>query len=185
MIRIFGDRDSEVLNFTGKGNEELLAENKEFYDGALPAGNSVALLNIAKLARITGDGKLQKRAERMAGQIMAEADNYLPGYTMFMVGVDFILGPTADIVVAGEPSSAGYLATTKAISQEFYPNKIMILHPPSQAGREIEGIAPHTKDKNMIGGRTTVYLCIDNTCNEPVTDPEKLIEILKGFPGDN
>jgi uncharacterized protein YyaL (SSP411 family) len=183
MIETFRDGDRHILNFSGQGNEELLAANKDLYDGALPAGNSVALINILKLARITGDRQLQTRAEKMARAIMAEAEGYLPGYTMFMNGVDFMIGPTGEIVIAGEPDSEATRVMKRVVSRTFSPNKVLLLHPPGQAGKEIEKIAPYSKYQQMIEGKTTVYLCRDYTCEAPVRDPEKLRELMKDFPG--
>ncbi len=183
MIEIFRDGDHAILNFSGQGNEELLAVNQDLYDGALPAGNSVALINILKLARITDDRQLQTRAEKMAGAIMAEAEGYLPGYTMFMNGVDFMIGPTGEIVIAGEPDSEATRAMKRVISRTFSPNKVLLLHPPGPAGKAIEKIAPYSKYQQMIEERTTVYLCRDYSCEAPVGEPEKFRELLKDFPG--
>jgi uncharacterized protein YyaL (SSP411 family) len=47
MIDIFWDKQGGGLFFTGKGNEPLITQSKEIYDGALPSGNSVAVLNWA------------------------------------------------------------------------------------------------------------------------------------------
>ncbi|HVO73698.1 MAG TPA: thioredoxin domain-containing protein, partial [Ignavibacteriaceae bacterium] len=42
--------------------EQQIVRNKEVYDGAVPSGNSVALLNLLKLGRITADPQLEEKA---------------------------------------------------------------------------------------------------------------------------
>jgi uncharacterized protein YyaL (SSP411 family) len=47
---------------TAKGNDDLIVRSKEIYDGAAPSGNSVAMLNLARIARFTGDMSWDKKA---------------------------------------------------------------------------------------------------------------------------
>ena len=47
MIELFWDEKEGGFFYSGKGNETLIAQRKEVYDGALPSGNSVAALTMA------------------------------------------------------------------------------------------------------------------------------------------
>jgi uncharacterized protein YyaL (SSP411 family) len=60
MIELFWDEENGGSYFYGSDSEQLFSRNKETYYGALPSGNSVALLNILKLAKLTYDAKLHK-----------------------------------------------------------------------------------------------------------------------------
>ncbi len=183
MGDLFWDGAHGVFNFSGSGNEELLGSISDFYDGAIPAGNSLALLNLLKLAKITGKAQFGEMADKLSGKIMVEAGEYLPGYSMFLSAVDYLLGPAGEIVIAGMSDSAATGAVLKLINRGFVPNKVVVLHRPGQEGVKIENIAGYTKFQTMLQGKTTVYLCCDYTCEQPVVDLDKLAQRLKGFPG--
>ncbi len=88
MLALFADAAASevendgtlILYLTGEDGEKLLIRPREIYDGALPAGNSVAAWNLIRLAKITGDGELRKKAERLfdatGGEIRANPLNY-------------------------------------------------------------------------------------------------------------
>ncbi|NLN42596.1 MAG: thioredoxin domain-containing protein [Clostridiales bacterium] len=62
MLDLFHDKENGGLFLYAKDGEKLIARPKEVYDGALPSGNSVAALNMLRLARITGDYHLEEKA---------------------------------------------------------------------------------------------------------------------------
>jgi uncharacterized protein len=62
MLKHFWDDSMGGLFFTPDDGEALLVRQKEIYDGALPAGNSVAMLNLLRLSHLTGDPNLEEKA---------------------------------------------------------------------------------------------------------------------------
>jgi uncharacterized protein YyaL (SSP411 family) len=63
MIDRFADTTNGGFYFTAKDQEQLFVRTKDQYDGATPSGNSVAALNLVRLAKKTGDAKFAKQAE--------------------------------------------------------------------------------------------------------------------------
>lgn len=184
MIDLFWDEEHDVFSFSGLGNEQLLTPIVEFYDGALPAGNSVAFLALLKLARLTDNRHYRDFAGKMATRIIAEAGEYPAGYTMFLSGLDFLLGPTGEIVIAGESGAPETIAAGKIIHKNFLPNKVVLLHSAGKNGKELERIAEYTRCQPLLGGKTTFYVCRDYSCVQPVTDLAELEELLEEFPAD-
>ena len=66
MIADFEDRDEGGFFFTADGHESLLARAKDPFDNALPAGNSMAILDLMELYRVTGDVSYRDHAGRGA-----------------------------------------------------------------------------------------------------------------------
>lgn len=64
MIKFHGDEKTGAFFYTSNDHEKLFARAKDQYDGAQPSGNSVAARNLVRLARLTGDEKYTKEAER-------------------------------------------------------------------------------------------------------------------------
>ncbi|WDU83278.1 hypothetical protein [Caloramator sp. Dgby_cultured_2] len=65
VFKYFIDDKSGGFYFTPYDNEELLIRNKEIYDGAIPFGNSVMMLNLLRLARITGKTEYEDSAHKL------------------------------------------------------------------------------------------------------------------------
>ncbi|MDP6107641.1 MAG: thioredoxin domain-containing protein, partial [Candidatus Brocadiia bacterium] len=76
MEGLFWDGESGGLYFTARDSEELFSRNKQFYDGALPAANSVAALNLLRLGRITADQEMEERAGNLMAAGAAEVLRY-------------------------------------------------------------------------------------------------------------
>ena len=51
----FEDRIKGGFFLTSKDGEKLLTRPKEIYDGAIPSGNSIMAMNLARIWKITGD----------------------------------------------------------------------------------------------------------------------------------
>ena len=64
QIELFWDDSGGGFFMTAKDSEELIARPKDLYDGAVPSGNSVALLNLLRLGKMCGkpDGKKWRTA---------------------------------------------------------------------------------------------------------------------------
>lgn len=88
MLRLFGEEGEDGKTFSlylnGKDSEKLLVRPREIYDGALPAGNSVAAWNLLRLANITGDRELRRRAEQLFFTIGGEIGANPLGYTFIL-----------------------------------------------------------------------------------------------------
>ncbi len=63
MITHHHDKKAGGFFFTAHDHEKLFARAKDQYDGVTPAGNSLAALNLVRLARKTGDQRYEQLAE--------------------------------------------------------------------------------------------------------------------------
>ena len=66
LVKEFWDKQNDGFYFTSSKSEKLIARQKEVYDGAIPSGNSVALLNLIRLARYTADVSFEKKAVELS-----------------------------------------------------------------------------------------------------------------------
>jgi uncharacterized protein YyaL (SSP411 family) len=177
MLDYFWDEKGGGLFFSGVKNEKLIAKTKEIYDGAMPSGNSVALLNILRLGRMTGNMELEKISEQIIKSFGETINQYPSGYTQFLCGLDFALGPTKEIVIAGEPDMNDTKQILREIWKRFLPRKVLLLH--SMKDKSFEEIAKFTKEQNPIDGRATAYICENYACKTPATDMNTIIQLLE------
>jgi uncharacterized protein YyaL (SSP411 family) len=180
MDRLFWDEKDGGFFFTGSDAEPLLARTKEVYDGAIPSGNSVATLVLLRLARMTGKSELERRAEETM-RAFAGAVARLPGaHTMLLQALDFALGPTREVVVAGAAGDPATRELLQAARRGFLPRTVFLLREPGEPGEAIAKLAPFTAAQGMIGGKAAAYVCENFACKAPVTDPTALASALAG-----
>jgi len=179
MLDLFWDEAGGGLYFTGSGNERLISRGKEAHDGALPSGNSVAALNLLRLGRMTGDTELEKRAEGIfrafGGQVAA-----LPmAHTHFLMAVDFMLGPSQEIVISGDLAVAATQSMVDLVHRVFLPNRVLMLKEEGKEGERLATLASYVEPLGPVDGRPTAYVCENFACSKPVTDLDGLRERLR------
>ncbi len=154
---------------------------KEIYDGAIPSGNSVMLMNLLRLGRLCGRPELEERASRLATAFSGEVALHPRAHTEFLRGLDYALGPAREIVVVGRRGAGGARELLTALRGMYLPHTVVLFKPeddPSAAGA-LERLAPFTKEMNVGGGRAAAYVCSKGACLRPFRSPAALREALR------
>ncbi|UCE84247.1 MAG: thioredoxin domain-containing protein [Deltaproteobacteria bacterium] len=175
MIDLFWDETHGGFYYSGKENEVLIKTSKEIYDGAIPSSNSVAAFNLIRFGSITGDASFGTMAEQLAGTFAKRIKAYPSAYTQYLAVLDFIIGPSREIVIVEQQNGGDNRAIVETIHKQFLPNKVLLLKPAGQAGERISALAPFVKDLQTINTETAVYLCEDHDCDQkPITEVEQI-----------
>lgn len=177
FLERFWDERTGGFFFTPDDGEKLLLRKKESYDGAVPSGNSVAALNLLRLGRITGDTSLEAKADELGRAFAGTIRQFPSAYTQFLAALEFALGPSFEVVIAGNPDAVDTRALVHALRSAFIPNKTVLLRHEGIAA-ELAALAPYTAGHVEIDGRATAYVCSRFACEEPVTDPETMLHQL-------
>ncbi len=172
----FLDKINGGYYFTSDKGELLLTRKKEIYDGAVPSGNSVQMMNLLRLAKITADTSYELIAEGISEAFSEDINKMPSAYTQMLNAVIFAFGPSFEITVAGNINSDKTKLLIDAIREKYIPNKILLLKEPDSD--EIVKISPYTKVHNIIDGKETIYVCKNFICELPVTDITGLNKIL-------
>ena len=180
MLERFWDEKHGGLFFTADDGESLLVRSKESYDGAVPAGNSVAALNLLRLGRITSDPALEERAAAIGRTFAHRVAQAPTAFTQLLNAVAFAVGPAYEVVIAGQPGSADADAMLAALRRSYHPNKVVIFHPQGDGQAEIVRLAPFIKSQTSLNGKATAYVCRNYTCQAPTTDVEVMLAALDG-----
>jgi hypothetical protein len=175
MMRLFWDDEDGGLFFTGSDGEELFSRPKEIYDGAMPSGNSAALLNMLKLSKLGYDAALAQKAEEHIRAFGGAVSSYPSGHALFLMALDFAYGEPEEIVIAGNPEAEDTQEMICTVRTQFVPNALVMLHPPGEEGAKVAAVIPMVQDKRMLGGRATAYVCRDFSCQQPTNDVEDLL----------
>ena len=100
-------------------------------------------------------------------------------FSHFLCGLDFAIGPSSEVIIAGNIDDADTKKMLKALRECYTLNKVVIFRPEKAEKPDIEMIAPFVKAYSGINGKATAYVCTNFTCALPTNDPQKMIELLK------
>lgn len=179
LVNHFWDDEGGGFYFAPDDGEKLLVRRKEIYDGALPSGNAVAMLNLLRLGRMTANSGLEQKAARILIAFSSRIKQTPLAYTQLMVALDFAVGPSYEIVIVGDPRADDTKAMLKALRSRFIPNKVMLLRPVEEESPAIVGIAKFTEDQRSLDGKATAYVCRNYVCELPTTDINGMLELLR------
>jgi uncharacterized protein YyaL (SSP411 family) len=178
MIRHFWDEDDGGLYLVPDDGESLFVRKKEIYDGAIPSGNSVAMLNLLRLGRMTANSGLEEKAAKIGRAFSGSVKQSPSAHTQLMVALDFGIGPCYEVVIAGNAKAEDTKAMVKALRTRFLPVKVVLLNSSEQKLPEIAQLAEFTRNQSSIGGKATAYVCQNYNCKLPTTDINKMLELL-------
>lgn len=175
MRELFEDPQGGAFFSAPASDSNLILRMKEDYDGAEPSGNSIAALNLLRLAALTGRDDFRQCAERTLksfGQRLSDQPSALP---QMLVAWLFLRATPKQVVVAGDgESAAALLATAQRV---FSPNRIL-LWKNARSAQALESLAPATQPMQPVDGSAAAYVCENFVCQLPVTGAEPLRALL-------
>jgi len=175
MIALFWDEKEGGLFLYGEDSEQLIMRPKEVYDGALPSGNSVALYNMLRLSRMTGDTQIEERARQVMENFGGEVGHNPTAHSFFMSALLFSLQPTREVVITAR-SREDAQGMLNRINGSFVPFATFLLN---TGDEELHEIAPFTREQKMVEQKPTAYVCKNYACLEPVTGADALQSLLQ------
>ena len=180
FIEDFWD-DSTAGGFflTAEKSENLLVRQRNDTDGALPSAGSVALLDLLKLGRMTQNQDYEDKALALTRATSQLVETSPPAFTFFLSALDFQIGPSFEVVIAGRSNASDTREMAQVLRKEFAPNKVVLFRPAEEEQPEISDLAPFTRFQVSIDGKATAYVCRDYACELPVTDSEAMLRLLR------
>jgi uncharacterized protein YyaL (SSP411 family) len=156
----------------------LPVRKKEIHDGALPAANSVAALNLLRLARITGEPEYERMAAAIPHAFASRAAARPSDHAALMTAVDLAHAPTTEVVVAGAPGDPRTRSMLEAASTVYPPDPVVIARPPGEAP-PIGAVAPWVLPLTPLDGAPAAYVCRSRSCARPTTDLAEMLAAME------
>jgi uncharacterized protein YyaL (SSP411 family) len=174
----FGDPKEGGWFMTTSRHDGSETRQRYSHDGAEPSGSSVALMNAARLAHFTDDSKWHMVVDRALAYDRPKLNAQPLAMTEALLAVDFIAGPTHEIVLAFPPGDdADGRRLRQVVAKAFCPRKILVTGlPASPAWQDLASRIPLIGDKAACDGRATAYVCHDRSCERPTSDPAQLMQ---------
>ncbi len=178
MLTLFADSEKGGFFLAGKDSPELIARTKPSSDGAIPSGNSVAALALLKLGRLTMDRRFTEPADKTI-ELFSLQMSQNPYYSSVMLtALDFWLGPSQEIVIAGNLHAPDTKQMLDLVRGKFLPNAVILLHEPDDKGKPIELVVPFIENQTAIDDKATAYVCENYVCKKPINNLSELKTLL-------
>lgn len=180
MIEYFWDEESAGLFLYGSDAEALIHRPKEVYDGALPSGNSVAALNLLRLARLTGDSGLEERAVQLMRHFAGQAAGAPGAHTFYMMSLLNYLVPGSEVSIVGSRKQRDTVQMLDEITSAYHPFTHVILKEEGLAPSEYD-ILPGLSTLPGNNGGVVAYICSGHTCQPPIDSLAELQKQTRGL----
>ncbi|GFO55342.1 hypothetical protein GMSM_23490 [Geomonas sp. Red276] len=167
----FEDRDQGGFFLTGPRHETLIASEKPAFDGVIPSGNSVMIMNLLRLGELTGDRAFREVAVQ-AAQFFASQLSVAPAArSEMLIDLDLMDSQPVEVVIvtpAGNPEAAKPLIDK--LRSVFLPNRSLVV---IEEGEPLLGAARLVPllDGKSAGDRGMAYVCENRSCRLPSGDP--------------
>ena len=169
---------------TASNAAALLAREKPSRDGVIPSGNSVAALNLLRLAELTGDHQYNDPVIQIFSAFSDLMDRQPTAVSEMLLALDFYLSKRVEIVLIMPPDKSGLDAMLAPLRATFFPNRVLVAVVENEQLESHAEISPLLKDRIARNGQTTVYLCQDYVCGFPTADPATFAEQLAAVVSD-
>jgi len=178
QMELFEDREGGGF-FGAAAQPDLIVRVKEDYDGAEPSGNSVSVMNLLRLARMTGRAEFRQSAERTLAAFtsrLAAAPIALP---QMLAACEFLLREPREVVVAGDRGAPDTLALLRTLHGSFGPFRVTLLVDTEETRGRLARAIPSIQSMGKLDGRAAAYVCTNYACQAPVSEPAQLAALIQ------
>jgi uncharacterized protein len=175
---LFEDRAHGGFFSTAAGDTSLVMRMKEDYDGAEPSGNSIAALNLLRLAQMTDRKDFRQSAERTLAAFASRIMGVPSAVPQMLVAYEYGLSKPKQIILVGGRSAPETRELLGVLNSRFVPNRIVMLVDDG-ARQRLAAFLPVIASMTRIHERTTAYVCENYTCKLPTADAAKFAELLQ------
>jgi uncharacterized protein len=117
---------------------------------------------LLRLARIYGDAELERRAVDVFRLVRGALPRAPQAFGHALSALDLHFSPPRELAILGAVDSE----VARAALTPFEPSSVVAVGP-------AEGV-PLLEGKDLVDGRTAVYVCENFACQSPVTDAKSL-----------
>ena len=175
MIELFWDEGEGLFYDTGSDHEALVVRPRDIFDNATPCGSSMATRVLLSMAILTGETDYTRRATTSLRSVQGMLAHAATGMGNWLSALSFYLTAPKEVAIVGPLSHPSTSSLREAIYSLYLPDKVL-------AGTDLSNSnsdsIPLLKNKVMVNGQPTAYVCQNFTCDAPVTDADDLARQL-------
>ena len=202
MDQLFWD-DGRGGYFNSRADDPtVIVRLKEDYDGAEPAPNSVAALNLVRLdwmlggevvGRVPSPGEATfpqgggtpptvmpfgKRAELVIEAFRPQWSRAPHALPQMLVALEMLLAEPRTVVLAGDPASADFRALASVLHPGLGPRMVILAADGADGQRWLAARRPYLAEMKPENGQSAAFVCNNFTCHAAVRTRDELLAAL-------
>ncbi len=175
MIALYWDDDAGAFYDTAVDHETLVARPREVTDNAIPAGSSLAAELLLRLAELTHDVDLRRRATWILETLAEPMARYPLGFGHLLGVADMAIHGAVEVALAGQPGQRDFVELERVVASTYVPSLVLAGGPADAASAGVALLDGRTPRD----GRATAYVCRQYACDEPTTAAPQLAAQLE------
>lgn len=165
VIENFEDAESGMLFYTSSKNTHLVARKMEISDNVIPSSNSIMARNLWVLGAYLDHQTYRDKSIQMLANVYSDIHTYGSAYSNWGIAVMNMINPFYEVAITGP----NWEEKVDALNSWYIPNKILM--------GGTKGSLALLQGK--FGEKTTIYVCVDKTCQLPVDNIPDAIAQMK------
>jgi len=178
QIDLFWD-DGGGFFYDSVADQQISVRMRAMYDGAEPAANSTAALNLIRLGQLRNEKSWQEMARRLIESFGTRINRYPQALPLMLSAWQILNSKPTQIVIAGQKEKADTAALLQVSDTYLGPYSVLFLADGEANQRFLEQRLPFMKDVSRLHDQATAYVCVDYSCSLPVSSPQELESLLR------
>ena len=166
VLATFSDADDRMFYLRPPAESELPVATQDYYDNALPSGNSQMAHNLYRLGRLTGEDRYTKRAERMLTALAGAVQRYPTSFAGWGLMALLMEQPERELVVTGP----GAQEAARQFLSDYRPGLLIV------AAEHDRWPIPLLENRYLSELR--FFVCENRSCQLPVSTVEAARPLL-------
>jgi uncharacterized protein YyaL (SSP411 family) len=179
MNEWFWDEAAGAFFDTARDAETLITRPREVTDNAVPSGTSLAVELLLRIAEVDDRRDYRRRAAWVLDTLAEPAARYGPAFGHLLGAAELSLNGAVEVAIAGDPAGADTKVLLGEVARRYLPNLVLVVGMPG-----VEPPAALLRERSMLGGKATGYVCRQFACDAPVTAPEAFGTQLEAAAGE-
>ena len=176
MIEDFYDENGGFY-IGSKDAEKLMVRTKDYYEGAIPSGNSVAVLSLFKLGKITGNENFANIAHKTLKAFSKHAEISPTSFTNMLSAFLFDAKCSKELVIVLDKNKHSFWSIIEDIRETYSP-QLTIIVKDTRDKILVDKVCPWINSYTMINRLPTYFVCKNFACRRPTTDLETALNYL-------
>ena len=174
MIDDFHDDEAGGFFYISPHHETLIARHKDYFDGSVPSGNSMAAYALLRLGKLTGSERFALVAAGTIESCKGMLQKHPAGVGQMFLAANMQLGPAPEVVF----TTSNHDAAPQAISlayQNFLPNHVVAVLQGNQTSIHLQELFAGKE----LHDQPQMYVCENFACQAPVSGLSDISEKLQ------
>lgn len=167
VLENFSEAETPFFYYTPERQKDIIVRKKEIYDGAVPSGNAIMADNLYRLSVLLDKSDWKERCLNMVSSLGKAIIRYPTSFGNWACLLQEIISGTNEIAIIGEDFSKIH----QEILEKYIPHKILM------AAATGEKALPLLAGKSATRS-TTIFLCRNYTCRNPVFSTNQLMSLI-------